>query len=170
MTVIPSEVKRNSSHATTALVETRKKPLKHRWGVRCLLVALVSASAVQSQVSAYYAPQAGRWVIRDPAEEDDDRNLYRFVRNCPSHHLDSMGLRLWCVEWKAFWEAEGYSSAEDCAVTEYERWALADPSSQHNAGWWICGLPIAWGLAIYNTALFYRVESMCKKQVCVKWR
>jgi RHS repeat-associated protein len=46
----------------------------------------------------YYQPQTGRWLSRDPIEEQGGANLYGFVFNNPIHLVDSLGLDvLW--EW-----------------------------------------------------------------------
>jgi RHS repeat-associated protein len=40
----------------------------------------------------YYSPSAGRWLSRDPIEEDGGVNLYGFVSNDPISNTDSIGL------------------------------------------------------------------------------
>lgn len=39
-----------------------------------------------------YSPQAGRWISRDPIEENDGPNMFAYVRNSPAKHLDPLGL------------------------------------------------------------------------------
>jgi RHS repeat-associated protein len=112
----------------------------------------------------FYAPNLQRWLNRDPIEEKGGVNLYGFVHNSPLNGFDALGMRLTCIKWEPYWEAEGYSSADECALKEYHELSVDEP------GWFIIGLPISWGCAIYDYALWKRVESMCKKQVCVKWR
>jgi RHS repeat-associated protein len=41
--------------------------------------------------SRYYSPSLGRWISRDPIEEDGGKNLYAFVANSPVHSLDALG-------------------------------------------------------------------------------
>lgn len=40
----------------------------------------------------YYEPEIGRWLSRDPSEEDGGSNLYAFLSNEPSSHFDYLGL------------------------------------------------------------------------------
>ena len=46
----------------------------------------------------YLNPQTGRWLNRDPIEEEGGVNLYGFVGNCPVCRSDLLGLREWCAE------------------------------------------------------------------------
>jgi RHS repeat-associated protein len=41
--------------------------------------------------SRYYSPSLGRWISRDPIEEDGGANLYAFVGNCPLTNYDPVG-------------------------------------------------------------------------------
>jgi uncharacterized protein RhaS with RHS repeats len=41
---------------------------------------------------AFYNPELGRWLSRDPAEETDEANLYVFCRNSPISFVDFLGL------------------------------------------------------------------------------
>jgi len=40
----------------------------------------------------YYNPGTGRWLSRDPANEDGGINLYAFVENNPVNEYDGLGL------------------------------------------------------------------------------
>ncbi len=40
-----------------------------------------------------YSPTTGRWISRDPAEEDGGINLYNFVQNNPINMLDAVGAK-----------------------------------------------------------------------------
>ena len=40
----------------------------------------------------YYSPELGRWLNRDPIEEDGGYNLYVFVFNSPAYDVDVLGL------------------------------------------------------------------------------
>jgi hypothetical protein len=43
-------------------------------------------------VSAYYSPEIGRFISRDPIEyEAEDANLYRYVENGVSNNVDTYG-------------------------------------------------------------------------------
>ncbi len=39
----------------------------------------------------YYSPELGRWLTRDPIEEDGGDNLYAFCGNCPVNAVDAYG-------------------------------------------------------------------------------
>jgi hypothetical protein len=54
-----------------------------------LVVALTSADAL-----AYYMPEQGRWLSRDPIEENGGRNLHGFVANDPVDKWDRLGLEV----------------------------------------------------------------------------
>ncbi len=41
----------------------------------------------------YYAPATGRWISRDPIDEEGGINLYAFVQNNPINDVDLLGLR-----------------------------------------------------------------------------
>lgn len=56
-----------------------------------LLVPLVLIATTSSSL-AFYNPQTGRWLSRDPVEEEDGGNLYAFVRNRPVDRVDIFGL------------------------------------------------------------------------------
>ncbi|GDY23534.1 hypothetical protein LBMAG56_48810 [Verrucomicrobiota bacterium] len=45
----------------------------------------------------YYSPGTGRWINRDPLEEEGGRNLYAFVKNDPVNQLDALGESLLSV-------------------------------------------------------------------------
>jgi len=42
----------------------------------------------------YYSPDLGRWINRDPIEEQGGVNLYQFVANGPTNYIDAFGLRI----------------------------------------------------------------------------
>ena len=45
----------------------------------------------------FYAPQLGRWVNRDPIQEQGGRNLYGFISNESINHLDKLGFCCYSV-------------------------------------------------------------------------
>jgi hypothetical protein len=47
---------------------------------------------VAPAVPAFYNPQTGRWLNRDPVEERGGRNLTEFVANNPVQHSDMLGM------------------------------------------------------------------------------
>jgi hypothetical protein len=65
-------------------IETRKG----KWLTRALLLWLAFAPLAQ----AFYNPNTGRWLSRDPIEEDGGANLYAFVNNKIMDEVDFQGL------------------------------------------------------------------------------
>jgi RHS repeat-associated protein len=64
----------------------------------------------------YYSPTTGRWINRDPIEEDGDFHLYGFVGNDAVATVDALGLR-WKVDRKGTSRA---SATCDCGDTVEE--------------------------------------------------
>ena len=59
----------------------------------------------------YYSPELGRWIKRDPIEEEGGVNLYAMAGNNPANYWDARGLLTEfdcrCAYWRAvsiFWE------------------------------------------------------------------
>ncbi|MBN2641241.1 MAG: hypothetical protein JXR78_06290 [Victivallales bacterium] len=44
----------------------------------------------------YYNTTLGRWLSRDPIEEQSGYNLYGFIDNDSVNYLDRLGLSSWC--------------------------------------------------------------------------
>ncbi len=78
----------------------------------------------------HYSPTEGRFLSRDPIEEQGGRNLYAFVKNRSIDVIDKQGKisimtvtgpdydvspnASCCLEEKPIWKAEGYSSLSEC--------------------------------------------------------
>ena len=62
----------------------------------------------------FYDPEIGRWLSRDPAQEDGGLNLYGFVDNDGVNHVDYLGL--WTRDtWTGGWyDYKGNATAEKC--------------------------------------------------------
>ena len=54
----------------------------------------------------YYEPELGRFINRDPIEEDGGLNLYGFVGNDPVNFYDYLGMILWIPLWAYDFENE----------------------------------------------------------------
>ena len=55
------------------------------------LLVLVGAWPAQ----AFYNPQTGRWLSRDPVEERGGMNLYNYTENASTRFTDKLGLFKW---------------------------------------------------------------------------
>ena len=61
---------------------------------------------VTHQVMAFYNPETGRWLSRDPIEEKGGINLYGFVANNPANRVDKDGTTGW--QFTGPWEHEHF--------------------------------------------------------------
>jgi DNA/RNA non-specific endonuclease len=59
---------------------------------RCLFVLSALLLLIEAHAFAFYDPGTGRWLSKDPIEEDGGLNLYGFVRNNAVSMVDSFGL------------------------------------------------------------------------------
>lgn len=60
--------------------------------IQRLLQCVLLLAALSSFADAYYAPDQGRWLNRDPLEENGGVNLYAYVENDSVNKLDKLGL------------------------------------------------------------------------------
>ena len=58
-----------------------------------------------------YRPEIGRWLNRDPIEEDNSISLYCFVLNNSDDDIDYLGLSIW--DWKA-WPWNWFTVCDKC--------------------------------------------------------
>lgn len=59
---------------------------------RFLMVAVLILSCCSTPALAFYHPEQGRWINRDPIEEEGGANPYTFVNNDPIDNIDLFGL------------------------------------------------------------------------------
>ena len=59
------------------------------WGIALAVLFIAANSA-----PAFYDPQIGRWISRDPIGETGGKNLYGFVANNSINNNDILGLKL----------------------------------------------------------------------------
>ena len=52
---------------------------------------LLLGVSLEREAQAFYNPNTGQWVNRDPIEELGGANLYGFVGNAPSQRIDAKG-------------------------------------------------------------------------------
>ena len=96
----------------------------------------------------YYSPRLGRWITRDPIEEEGGENLYGFVKNQPISFCDIFGLACnvtsfsvkvekWIVHWPSYGfggrryskqlkvefklEIDECSDKKDCSIRQYKK-------------------------------------------------
>jgi RHS repeat-associated protein len=88
---------------------------------------------VQKRTSAfhYYGyrqlnPLAGRWVSRDPIEEDGGVNLYGFLGNDGPNGIDAFGLDRYIVDWNGIHPYLLVQEAEEVYTTDRIYWSIQD--------------------------------------------
>ena len=57
-----------------------------------LCLSAIMLLCAQEQAFAFYSPDVGRWLNRDPIAENGGINLYQFVGNNPINAVDQLGL------------------------------------------------------------------------------
>jgi hypothetical protein len=76
------------------LVEQHRKGEAMRT-MRWLLTTVVTCWLMASACHAFYNPEQGRWLSRDPIGEEVGENLYASVANDPLRRIDPRGMSLW---------------------------------------------------------------------------
>jgi hypothetical protein len=98
-----------------------------------LLVGLLSGFAPVAQ--AFYNPSTGRWLSRDPIEEQGGFKIYGFGKNNAINGIDSLGLR-WtdADEWRfhrpegcCFYKGKILSDKKVATGVSTERWTATVP-------------------------------------------
>jgi RHS repeat-associated protein len=84
-----------------------------------------------------YDPDLGRWLSRDPIEENGGLNLYRYVYNDPSRFVDPLGLDRWVVPdphpYIVYPDGSGGFLRADFSVLGTTESPTVDPSRNPNA-------------------------------------
>lgn len=62
-----------------------------------LIAVLIILLGYTELVHAFYDPNTGSFLSRDPIEERGGENLYGFVRNDAVNHVDVLGLDVWAI-------------------------------------------------------------------------
>ena len=83
-----------------------------------LLLCFALASA--EVAFGFYNPQIGRWMTRDPIEEEDSANLYQFVGNNPITFFDPFGLKRWIIFYYSRAGQEEFKRAAQTAKRDIE--------------------------------------------------
>ena len=84
----------------------------------------------------FYRPDLGRWLNRDPIEEDGGENLYAFCANCPPLYYDYLGMDFWGCFFDAIQTAAGIATA------------VTGAGMMATAGW--TGIGAAAGFALFT--------------------
>ena len=90
----------------------------------------------------YYSPDLGRWISRDPMEEEGGKNLYLIVFNQPINGYDVLGLMPWYDIWldKVTQFSAGASDALTFGVTNLTRGAIGwNETVKTDSGWYMSG-------------------------------
>jgi hypothetical protein len=115
-----------------------------RLAIMTMVVCLMSI--LTNDALAFYNPQTGHWLSRDPSEEGGGVNLYGSVANNAINDVDYLGF--WKIKrthgnW-ALAESEAYLGAQDTKeslaklvrlnYSEFDKWAKPVPSDDSNHG------------------------------------
>jgi len=76
-----------------------RNSMRSRNKISWLLLVLVVELLTTAPAHAFYNPQTGRWLSRDPLGERGGLNLYCFIANSPVKNVDLFGLTgpaTWC--------------------------------------------------------------------------
>ena len=93
-----------------------------RANTRSLLLSALVLSSSAFQAQAYYHPDEGRWISRDPIGEEGGENVYAFVGNQVLAYVDPLGL-----------QQQNVACAGTCGAI-IDDWFLAEVQGQF-AGW-----------------------------------
>lgn len=63
-----------------------------------ILLALIITLSVIANANAFFDPNKGRFLSRDPIEEQGGLNIYGFVGNDPAGNIDPFGLNLYAID------------------------------------------------------------------------
>jgi hypothetical protein len=96
-------------------MKTNARTLFRTLVLTCLLLIPISAHC-------FYNPSTGRWLSRDPVEEDGGLNLYLFAQNEPVLHADADGrctciIKLHCVRGTVLTWIDGSSTVGGVTIT-----------------------------------------------------
>lgn len=83
------------------------------WLWLLLMVSLLSAAPAR----AFYNPQTGHWLNRDPGQEGGGVNLYGFLQNDPNNSIDRLGLISFDVHTHTDGIPSQYSASGEIGVT-----------------------------------------------------
>ena len=63
--------------------------------LRFLMLAVLIQVSCAIPALAFYHPEEGRWINRDPIEEEGGKNLYAFAENASVNKMDPLGLDIY---------------------------------------------------------------------------
>lgn len=98
------------------------------------VLVMLSGLLLSREAQAFYSPSTGRWLSRDPVEEEDSLNVYVSCGNAPADFIDLLGLR-WKVSRSGSPKASALPEAGDTVIelanliglnaAEYDKWLTA---------------------------------------------
>jgi hypothetical protein len=97
-----------------------------------MIIGLLFAT-LATNAFAYYNPEQGRWLSRDPIGEDDGPNVYAVLRNDTINRIDLLGLE-WIINREGgpradAWPTSSSDTFDDLAkkirfdTSDYQKWA-----------------------------------------------
>lgn len=111
-----------------------------------MLILLLVAVSLAREAQAFYNPSIGRWLSRDPAQEQGGNNLFGFVRNNPVSLIDRLGLmhvrfevvtgnRLMGIPTQAAgkWSQPYWAGDGDSLITSHSAWSMVKLNNE--ASW-----------------------------------
>lgn len=75
---------------------------------------MIVGCCLMDALYAFYNPQVGRWMTRDPIEEKGGINLYAFCENDPVNAIDPFGFKRWIM---FYYLAQGQGEFKRAAET-----------------------------------------------------
>ena len=152
-----------------------------------LMLAFLCIAGAE-EASAFYNPGTGRWLSRDPLQENGGVNLNAFVENDPVNSYDPLGLKaqlsydnligpkpgtcgrfLWKIVWKPSGDSNFGVISQEVTIKGHYRRNCDDKDTKYNAHTWeywsVPGAnkdsvdPVFWGTPCGNGEINYTLTA-----------